>query len=222
MFTKSDFPRRLYQSHRGLSMMCIFTKTHIFYTIVGILLPMGQCNFKSTASYWRGKIMLFTKNFGFSKQIEKIAIPTWSSRKGLPHGTWHCPKQCMFRGKRPKEKDESIIYCFSHVYLFVMMPPLQGRFTWGPKSQVPLMSTSPNMEAKSQLLSLTIPLTHGTGFRSTLFYVNKFSGLMLSWVYFFCLTQLSTQVPSITSKDYCHVDIHVILGTQDLEPLAKW
>ena len=30
----------------------------------------------------------------------------------------------------------------------------QGWFTWGPESQVPLMLASPNMEAKSQLVSL--------------------------------------------------------------------
>ena len=37
---------------------------------------------------------------------------------------------------------------------FDVDPPLGGRFTWGPKSQVSLMLASPNMEAKSQLLSL--------------------------------------------------------------------
>jgi hypothetical protein len=32
----------------------------------------------------------------------------------------------------------------------------------------------------------------------------------------FCSTQLSTRVPSLTSKKWCHVGIHVILGTWDL------
>ena len=31
----------------------------------------------------------------------------------------------------------------------------------------------------------------------------------------FCLAQLSTQVPTLTSKKWCHVDIHVILGPED-------
>jgi hypothetical protein len=31
----------------------------------------------------------------------------------------------------------------------------------------------------------------------------------------FCLTQLSTQVPSLASEECRHVAIHVILGTQN-------
>ena len=37
----------------------------------------------------------------------------------------------------------------------------KDHFTWDPKSRVSLMSTSPNMEAKSQLLSLKKPLKYG-------------------------------------------------------------
>ena len=36
----------------------------------------------------------------------------------------------------------------------------KGQFTWGPKSSVPLMLASPNIEAKSQLLSLKKPLKY--------------------------------------------------------------
>ena len=32
-----------------------------------------------------------------------------------------------------------------------------GKFAWGPKSQVPLMSANPNMETKFQLLRLKKP-----------------------------------------------------------------
>ena len=32
----------------------------------------------------------------------------------------------------------------------------------------------------------------------------------------FYSTQLAKQVPSLTSKKCCHVDIHLIVGTQDL------
>jgi hypothetical protein len=37
----------------------------------------------------------------------------------------------------------------------------KGQFTRGPKSQVPLMLANPNMEAKSQLLSLKKSLKYG-------------------------------------------------------------
>ena len=37
----------------------------------------------------------------------------------------------------------------------------KGQFTWGPKVQVLLISTSPNMETKSQLLSLKKQLKYG-------------------------------------------------------------
>ena len=39
-------------------------------------------------------------------------------------------------------------------YIHVGVLPYKGRFTWGPKSQVSLMLAGPNMDAKSQLLSL--------------------------------------------------------------------
>jgi hypothetical protein len=38
----------------------------------------------------------------------------------------------------------------------------------------------------------------------------------------FCSTQLSTQVLSLTSKTFCHLGIHVVLGTQDLGLCVKW
>ena len=38
---------------------------------------------------------------------------------------------------------------------------IQGQITLGPKSWIPLMLASPNMEAKSQVLSLYKPLKYG-------------------------------------------------------------
>ena len=51
--------------------------------------------------------------------------------------------------------------------------------------------------------------------RFWLFYANIFMGLRVkSWL---CSIQLATQIPSLTFKKCCHVGIHVIVGTHDLE-----
>jgi hypothetical protein len=49
--------------------------------------------------------------------------------------------------------------------------------------------------------------------------IKIFMGLALRVGSSFCSTQLSTQVPSLTSKKCCHVNIHVIRETWDLGPV---
>jgi hypothetical protein len=88
------------------------------------------------------------------------------------------------RAKTPKEKDQSLIYYFSHVYLFVTMPPLKGQLTWGSKSQV----SSPTYVNKSQhggkvptfepQQTITVWFV-SISFGPTLIYVSKFLGHML-------------------------------------------
>ena len=115
-------------------------------------------------------------------------------------------------------------------HLVVTLIPFEtlakGRLTWGPKPQVPLMLASPNMDLGK------VPT-----FEPQEKHLNIFNYLMqkyswdLCWEMGldFCLTQLSTQVPSLTSKNCCHVGIHVILGTWDPVwsgksqlPCSKW
>jgi hypothetical protein len=88
-----------------------------------------------------------------------------------------------------------------------------------PKFQVPLMLASPDMKAKSQLLSLKISLKYGWfTIKSNLDYCMQKYSRDLCWELglAFCSTQLSTQVPTLASQKCCHVGIHVILGTWDL------
>ena len=97
----------------------------------------------------------------------------------------------------------------------------KGRFAWSPKSQVPLMLASPNMEKKYQLLNLKKPLKYGRlPLKSDLGYFMQKYLWDLCWELNLALylIQLSPQVPSLTSKKCCHVGIHVILGTHDLRP----
>ena len=97
--------------------------------------------------------------------------------------------------------------------------PPKGGFTWSPKCQVPLMSTSPNMEAKSQLLSLKNPfkvwfISIKVG--SLIFFMQFcFGTLCCELSLAFPSTQLSTQVPSLTSKKVlpCRHSLMSLLGT---------
>ena len=76
------------------------------------------------------------------------------------------------------------------------------------------MLPSPNMEAKSQLLNLNQHGLYLLKLNLEYFMQNKnlhdlcLHDLGLA----FRSTQLSTQVPSLTSKNCCDVDIHVIVG----------
>ena len=76
--------------------------------------------------------------------------------------------------------------------------------------------SSPNMEAKSQLLSLKKTFKYGQlSLKSDLdSFMHKYSwDLCWELGLAFCSTQLSTQVPSLISKKCCHMGIYVILGT---------
>jgi hypothetical protein len=78
-------------------------------------------------------------------------------------------------------------------------------------------------ETKSQLLSLTKSWLILIKVGSWLFYAkNKIWDLCWGLGLAFCLTQISTQVPSLTSQKCCHVSIHVILGNHDLGPCVNW
>ena len=79
------------------------------------------------------------------------------------------------------------------------------------------MLASPNMKARPQLLSLQKPSRYdwlSSKLDLDLFYEKNVEfGLGVGLA--FSSIQLSTQVPSLTSKKCCHVGIHVILGTWD-------
>ena len=79
------------------------------------------------------------------------------------------------------------------------------------RSQVP----SPTPMIKSQLLGLKSPLKYGL-YEILNILCKKYQDLCCKLGLDFCSTQLSTQVPSLTFKKWCHVGIHVILGTWDL------
>ena len=76
-------------------------------------------------------------------------------------------------------------------------------------SQVP----SPNLEAKSQFLSFKTPLKYD--YLSLKLVIILWKDIRGACVLgpAVCSTQLSTQVPSLTSKNGCHVGICVILET---------
>ena len=80
------------------------------------------------------------------------------------------------------------------------------------------MLASPNMEVKSQLLSLKTPtpLKKWLIIRSVvswLFHAKYPKNLYWELGLVFRSIQLLTQVLSLTTKKCCHVGIHVILGT---------
>ena len=84
-------------------------------------------------------------------------------------------------------------------------PALSRRAGYHMESQVP----SPNMEAKSQLLSLKEP----HWMRILVLLCTHICRQDLCWELglAYCSTQFSTQVSSLTSNKQCHVGIHVIL-----------
>jgi hypothetical protein len=91
----------------------------------------------------------------------------------------------------------------------------KGRFTWGFKSQVPLILASPHVEAKSQFLSLEKALEHGQfSLKSDLDYFMRKYLWDLCWElakFFFARPTFNTN-PKPTSKKCDHVGIYVILG----------
>ena len=84
-------------------------------------------------------------------------------------------------------------------------PALSRRAGYHMESQVP----SPNMEAKSQLLSLKEP----HWMRILVLLCTHICRQDLCWELglAYCSTQFSTQVSNLTSNKQCHVVIHVIL-----------
>jgi hypothetical protein len=97
----------------------------------------------------------------------------------------------------------------------------------GSQVHVTFMLASPNMEAKlsPDFWASTIPLNMFNYHSSRILFIlyNKNRGT-LRWELglAFCSTQVSTYVPSLTSKKWCHVGIHVVFRAEDLGPLAKW
>ena len=88
-------------------------------------------------------------------------------------------------------------------------------------SQVPSPNSwlsSPNMKAKSQLLSLHKPNNVRFIFNedgSRLVCAQQIVGFVSRVGFSFLFDKLSTQVTRFTFKKCCHVGIHVILGTYD-------
>ena len=87
-----------------------------------------------------------------------------------------------------------------------------------PKSQVPYMLTSPNIQARFHLLSLMKPFKNYMidihWFVYLDFFIQMFFWRLVLWVGFgFFFTQRLKQEPSLNSRKCYHVDIHVILET---------
>ena len=100
-----------------------------------------------------------------------------------------------------------------------------GLIQMDPESQVPFMLASPDMEAKSQILSFkeiikmwSIIIKVG----SWLLYAKRITGLAHRGGLVFCSIQLSAHIPSLISKKCCRSNIHVILGTWYLRSRVKW
>ena len=77
--------------------------------------------------------------------------------------------------------------------------------------QVSLLLATPNMEGKSQLVSLKWSLKYGrVSSKPDLDYIMQKRSRDLGWELrlTFCLTQLATQVPSLIYKKCCHVARH--------------
>jgi len=102
-------------------------------------------------------------------------------------------------------------------YVCIIYPhtPKLGLVHMGSQVHVTFMLASPNMEAKlsPDFWASTIPLNMFNYHSSQILFIlyNKNRGT-LRWELSlaFCSTQVSTYVPSLTSKKWCHVGIHVV------------
>ena len=141
-----------------------------------------------------------------------IASVEWRRRSATPLFLFVSLKPfCYNRGSEPKMDTSSsaprVFFYIGYRYTRDM-----GRFTWGPKSQVPLILASPNIWRQSPNKPLKIWFAF-TKVRSWLFYENLVLGVVLRVGSSFLLDWTLNTSLNPHPQQWYDADIHDILGT---------